>query len=349
MNNTSYELFASYGSFPYHVKYNAFYDSDNPQPIIYYTTGAIAHTLDVRYNDWDANFNYLTDLYPASYYLWQPTWSPPSNKSGEVGESLYFSAKQKIADEDYAGAKTDLMQVVKQDPQSPYAQASLRDIFDIEEHGEDDFASLQAYYAEDPYVQSTELLIRRSEFFANLCDVKLENWQNAINWYENIIQYPQSEEDSIFAIIDLGQLYLLMGEGGTKSTYSCKMPEHQPKSVIAYNEKKDYLLSLIPGEQLSDALLSDLEEMKTGELLQNIPNPFSTSTQIWYKLNTDAVVSIEVFSTTGKNIQTYKLGNMDAGVNSVEFKPSSLAPGIYFYTIKVNGVVTDSKKMTVMK
>ncbi|RLD59162.1 MAG: hypothetical protein DRJ05_06815 [Bacteroidetes bacterium] len=348
-NNTSYELFASYGNFPYYVKYNGFYDDDNPQPIIYYTTGLFVHTLDVRYNHWDANFNYLTDLYPASWYLWQPTWTPPANKSGEVGESLYFSAKQKIETEDYSGAKTDLMQVVKQDPQSHFAEAALRDIFEIEEYGENDFATLKSYYNDDSYVQATELLIRRGGFFANLCDVKLENWQNAIDWYENIIQYPPSMEDSIFAIIDLGHLYLLMEEGGTKSTYSCKMPEHQPKSVTAYNGKKDYLLSLIPGDQLSDALLSDLKEMKAGELLQNIPNPFNSSTQIWYKLNTDAVVSIEVFNTTGKKIQTFNMGNKEAGVNSVEFKPDNLTPGIYFYTIKVNGVVSDTKKMTLMK
>ncbi len=349
INNTSYELFASYGSFPYNVKYNAIHDDDNPQPIIYYTTGAFAHTLDVRNNNWDANFNYLTDLSPASWYLWQPTWNPPGSKSGEVGEELYFLATQKIEAEDYAGAKADLMQIVKQDAQSPYAEAALRDIFEIEEHGENDFAGLQTYYIEDPYVQSTEFLIRRGEFFANLCDVKLKNWQDAIDWYENIIQYPSSMEDSIFAIIDLGQLYLLMEEGGTKSAYSCKMPEHQPKSVTAYNEKKDYLLSLIPGEKLSDALLTDLEEMKAGELLQNIPNPFNTSTQIWYKLNTDAVVSIAVFNTTGKNIQTYNQGNMDAGVNSVEFKPDHLTPGIYFYSININGKTTESKKMTIIK
>lgn len=348
-NNTSYELYASYGNFPYYVRYNGFYDDDNPQPIIYYTTGLFSHTLDVRYNNWDANFNYLTDLYPASWYLWQPTWTPSAVKSGEVGESIYFSAKQKIEAEDYTGAKTDLMQVVKQYPQSPFAEAALRDIFDIEEYGENNFSTLKTYYDEDPYVQSTELLIRRGGFFANLCDVKLENWQNAIDWYENIIQYPISMEDSIFAIIDLGHLYLLMEEGGTKSTYNCKMPEHQPKSVTAYNEKKDYLLSLIPGEQLSDTLLTDLEEMKAGELLHNIPNPFNTSTQIWYKLNTDAVVSIEIFNATGKNIQTYNLGNADAGVNSVKFTPEKLTPGIYFYTLKVNGIVTDTKKMTIMK
>jgi hypothetical protein len=83
--------------------------------------------------------------------------------------------------------------------------------------------------------------------------------------------------------------------------------------------------------------------------MQNIPNPFNSSTQIWYKLKNDASVAIDVFNTSGKKIKTYNLGVINAGVSSVEFKPDNLNPGIYFYTLNVNGVISDTMKMTVMK
>jgi len=79
------------------------------------------------------------------------------------------------------------------------------------------------------------------------------------------------------------------------------------------------------------------------------PNPFNSTTQIWYKLEDESTVTVDVFDYTGKKIRKYNQGTIDKGSHFFEFASKGLSAGIYFYSLEVNGKVTDSKKMTLMK
>ncbi len=208
---------------------------------------------------------------------------------------------------------------------------------------------LKTYLANEAAIQQEEELIKLSAFLINFCEIKLENWQTAINWFENVIQDPEHMEDSIFAIIDLGYTYLWMQNGSFKSTCSGTMAEHIPASKEQFEEKRDYLLSLIPGDQLSEQMQNNIGHLKTGELLQNVPNPFNGITQIWYKLEEESTVTVDVFDYTGKRIRSFNQGTKEKGAHFFEFLSEGLSAGIYFYSLEVNGKVTDSKKMTLMR
>ena len=217
-----------------------------------------------------------------------------------MAASLYASALEKIDLEDYSGAQTDLKEIVSENQTSVYAQAALKKLFAIEKFDQNDYATLKTYLENEPAIQQEDGLKRLSEFLINFCEIKLENWQTAISWFENVIQEPEQTEDSIFAIIDLGYTYLWMQNGGFKSSCSGMMTEHIPGSKAQFEEKRDYLLSLLPGEQLSEQMQNDINRLKTGELLQNVPNPFNGSTQIWYKLEDEATVTVDIFDYSGK-------------------------------------------------
>ncbi len=92
-----------------------------------------------------------------------------------------------------------------------------------------------------------------------------------------------------------------------------------------------------------------VENLSTGELLQNIPNPFSGTTQIWYKLEKESNIQINVYNHTGQLIKSIDEGSKAKGTHYVEFEASGLNNGLYFYSISINGKRTDSKKMTIMK
>ncbi|MEZ5195654.1 MAG: hypothetical protein R2764_04445 [Bacteroidales bacterium] len=47
-------------------------------------------------------------------------------------------------------------------------------------------------------------------------------------------------------------------------------------------------------------------------------------------------------------IKTYNKGTIEKGAHSVEFDAEGLPPGIYFYSIEVNGILSDSKKMVIV-
>lgn len=84
------------------------------------------------------------------------------------------------------------------------------------------------------------------------------------------------------------------------------------------------------------------------ELLQNYPNPFNPNTVISYRLPISGDVTLKVFDILGNEVATLVDEIKDAGYHSVEFNATGLSSGVYFYSIKTNGVY-EIKKMTLIK
>jgi hypothetical protein len=347
-DNLLNEVYATNYGFPYYFKWNAVIDEDNHEPMVYYA-GILGANLDVSYNYWGVNFAPATDFYPWQYFNYFPVWPLGGGSSSSGPEELYFSAQENIDQGEYAAAKSDYQQIVTEYPASLYSQAALRELWSIEEEVENDYSTLKSYYNTEPNIISTPELTKLADFLANFCDIKLENWSTAIAWFENVIQEPETFEDSIFAIIDLGYTYWLMENSGLKSSYTGALSQYKFGSQMDYEENRDYLLSLLPGDGLSETIKQNLSTLKTGELLQNVPNPFNGTTQIWFKLNDESSVAVNVFDYTGKRIRSFEKGVVDKGSHYVEFSAQGLPSGIYFYSLEVNGMVSDSKKMTVLK
>jgi hypothetical protein len=351
-DNAHYEIYATQGSFPCPFSANAIIDNDNGgnpnDPLIYYST-LIEESLDVRRNYWGTNFNYLQDLYPPGLYLWEPVWQLNGIGGGTGAGELYSSAETKIEEENYTGAKTDLLQLVSTYPSSIYAEAALKVLYPLEELTGNNYMSLQEYYRTNTAILGDSSLVKLADFLANFCDIKLENWPTAIAWFEDVIQQPETFEDSIFAIIDLGYTYWLMENSGLKSSYTGAMPQYKFGSQKDYEENRDYLLSLLPGDGLSEAMKQSLSALKTGELLQNVPNPFKGTTEIWFKLTEESIATLTIYDYTGKEVSVINAGSLKSGNHSVEFNSANLPSGIYFYSLEVNGIKTDTKKMTLIR
>jgi len=84
------------------------------------------------------------------------------------------------------------------------------------------------------------------------------------------------------------------------------------------------------------------------ELGQNYPNPFNPTTNISYSLPVKGNVSIKVFDVLGNEVASLFNGIQESGSHTVSFDASSLASGMYLYTITA-GNFTASKKMMLMK
>ncbi|MDZ4205085.1 MAG: T9SS type A sorting domain-containing protein, partial [Bacteroidales bacterium] len=198
-------------------------------------------------------------------------------------------------------------------------------------------------------IQADTILQKLAVSLSNKCDVKLENWPDAIDHYESIINDPETLEDSVFAIIDLGYVYFLMENSGYKSSYTGQLTQYKPESKEQFFDHRDYLLSLLPGDNVSESMKGNIAALKEGELLQNVPNPFKGSTQIWYKLENELKVQLNVYNYTGQLISSFNVGTKTKGNHHIDFDANGLKSGIYFYSISINGQTTDSKKMTIMK
>lgn len=84
-------------------------------------------------------------------------------------------------------------------------------------------------------------------------------------------------------------------------------------------------------------------------LLQNYPNPFNPSTIISYHLPKNSQVRLTVFDLTGRKVEDLVDTRQSAGVYSVQFEAGSLASGVYFYQISLNGTPVELKKMLLIK
>ncbi|HEX8429092.1 S8/S53 family peptidase [Hymenobacter sp.] len=76
------------------------------------------------------------------------------------------------------------------------------------------------------------------------------------------------------------------------------------------------------------------------------PNPFTGSTTISYYLTQDGPVSVEVYNTMGRKVQTLVSGAEAAGIHQVKFDAGNLARGTYLYKVKT-GQAISTKRLVV--
>lgn len=84
-------------------------------------------------------------------------------------------------------------------------------------------------------------------------------------------------------------------------------------------------------------------------LNQNYPNPFNPETNIKYNLKDSRMVSLKIFDVLGKEITSLVNEKQVAGTYEVNFNASNITSGIYFYSLYIDGVRFDTKKMVLLK
>ena len=89
-------------------------------------------------------------------------------------------------------------------------------------------------------------------------------------------------------------------------------------------------------------------------LRQNYPNPFNPTTNIAYSLQVPGNVTLEVYNIKGQKVKTLvdeyqSSGNHTITWNGNNDSNQSVASGIYFYKMKIDGKLSGTKKMILMK
>ena len=82
-------------------------------------------------------------------------------------------------------------------------------------------------------------------------------------------------------------------------------------------------------------------------LKQNYLNPFNPKTQIKFNINRSGDVVLDLFDIRGAKIKLINKYH-EAGSHVFTLDGSSLASGVYFYSLTVNGE-TKTRKLALMK
>ncbi len=120
----------------------------------------------------------------------------------------------------------------------------------------------------------------------------------------------------------------------------CGLVNHYDKvAVLIIPEQCDPGSGLIPEPELYG-------------LLQNQPNPVVASTKISFNLHKTAKVELDIFNLKGQLVKSLYSGVASSKTLDWNGKGDSgkeLAPGIYLYKLLVNGKISDTKKLILMK
>ena len=250
-DNGSFEVHVSESCMPSEMKYN-YICSSVSHPYIKYEDSSISGTMivDISKNRWGTTLN------PSSHFVgpsgvsfdYLPQWSLGMCPTVEVrsDQALLASADSLSQFGEYYVAKTVYRQVVDDYPTTTSAQAALKSLYSIEFVTDYDFVGLKTYYLNDSIIVGNAQLKKLASSLANKCDEVLGNYSDAISWYEGVIMDTMSSyNDSVFATIDLGDLYLRMEESGEKGAV-VKLPRFVPVSREAHEKQTMYALSQLP-------------------------------------------------------------------------------------------------------
>lgn len=115
------------------------------------------------------------------------------------------------------------------------------------------------------------------------------------------------------------------------------------KSVIEYIRDTTTTLSPLKSE-IHDNSFGQKTDKKSNLLYQNAPNPFTQNTTIKYFIDPESKnASIIIFDMQGTLLNTHFLNSY--GVGSLIINGGEMKPGMYFYTLVVNGNEIATKKM----
>jgi len=324
--------------------YNDIYNLFSGGYYIYILSEPAAY-VKARYNYWGSTI--LNEIYEnlipsENFYIVPILTSPQStyNPSSSDESEMLKTAMTSLENGDYSTAEYTLIALIQQYPTTQEAYVSVSLLYECCDKSNGNWNILGNYYT-GLYNDSTlnEEFHKLAFGYLNLCKRANGNFSGAIANYESILLNDPTYNDSVFAVIDIGNTY--EEAGNYKSTLG-QLSYLVPVSRAKHVEKTvDLLLSLRP-----DEIKPDVE--KAGFILgQNYPNPLDKTTTIDYFVPSRSRISIEILDILGKIIMNINQGTKLKGEQKITIDLSDFVPGVYYYVLKADDKVVGTRKMVV--
>ncbi|HMS65361.1 MAG TPA: T9SS type A sorting domain-containing protein [Ignavibacteria bacterium] len=147
---------------------------------------------------------------------------------------------------------------------------------------------------------------------------------------------------------DLGAQWNIISSGIPSNVPCHDLTLHNPTRtlVVWTHGRSAYKITLSPVTNTENNISVISSDYK---LYQNYPNPFNPATKINYELRITNYVSIIIYDVLGNEIMSLVDKKQIAGKYEAEFNGSNLSSGVYFYQLKVNGNLIETKRMMLLK
>jgi len=297
----------------------------------------------------DATNNYwgMTDVeeimeHLPSEVIIEPVCTSPNTgykSSSSIAGDLLKEAYQELNEADYLAAEAGFKNLIANYPLSNQAYVAVSGLYACYMISGGNLGNLETYF-NDVYSDTLSLLDKKLVFgYLNLVKRAREDYQIAIANYESVILNNPAYNDSVFAVINIGNTYI---EAGLLKAGLGSLSYLRPQSEGAHIEKTiDLLLSLKTEKEQANQPRSRIA------VGQNRPNPFTGWTQIPIYLPYAADVMLHLYNVLGIKVSSINRGRLPEGNNTIEFNAQGLGKGVYFYSIQVNGQFAGTGKMVV--
>ncbi|MFH1051920.1 MAG: T9SS type A sorting domain-containing protein [bacterium] len=137
-----------------------------------------------------------------------------------------------------------------------------------------------------------------------------------------------------------------------KFSYTAKVPDPYVVGVYEVNfYAEDQSGYYFPSDTIiriivttTSVEIKDKDRISLLVLNQNYPNPFSSSTEIKFNIESPGFVTLKIFDELGREVSTLIEDYIDEGEHSAKFDGTGLTTGIYYYAIRTSRGV-ETKKM----
>jgi hypothetical protein len=178
-----------------------------------------------------------------------------------------------------------------------------------------------------------------------------DQFENAINAYNNVIRTDSSGEEGISARFEELYAYLIIKKD-ISTAYNIlnniKGINSRSPEVLRRIKNAEHLIDGSNKTMNKNAKLVSVSAPKSYELSQNFPNPFNPSTTIRYQIPKPGLVTLKVYDILGREVATLINENKIEGSYDFSFNASRFASGVYIYQLRAGNFVS-SKKMILIK
>ena len=365
--NCNHQLYASNNAFPQLFRYNKVLGDKNgtTNPWIYYdvedSSSSDWELINVEYNNWDGNMNFnASNVFNLpGLFDWNPFWNMAKGGGGTGGcdaATLYVQAKTDFEDSLYSKARTEFMQLVSDYSEDPLAVSALKEIFRLERFLNNDYSELKSYFLTNEKIMANSTLQKVGDFLSARCDVEMKNYSDALGWYtEQLSNDSLPYQDSVFCVIDIGDICLLMAEDSVnRGVLPVWLEEHSeilPKSCYDHQKNTEYLLSTLPFVKHYNGVKEVQNEYLSSNAITSIsPNPTSTEVRIVFQLEKRfCSVEIRIIDMNGKIVAVKKANETEVGNNVLCIDNIMIPQGVYVCALFVDGKLCDQERIMLIK
>ncbi|MCG2760387.1 MAG: T9SS type A sorting domain-containing protein [Candidatus Delongbacteria bacterium] len=181
-----------------------------------------------------------------------------------------------------------------------------------------------------------------------------ETWQNMLDLSSHPGSMLINRDDEIFVGFDEYSAVLRSSDNGeTWDNISTGIQGADPICGMAISLDGYIYLATDAGVYRSVDSTTGIEDIENivanVELHQNYPNPFNNETSIIFSISENAEIDLSMYNTKGELVKNLINERMEKAIHQVTFNAEDMNSGLYFYRLKVNGNVIDTKCMLYLK